>query len=95
MNTAQLDPPSHPVRSIHSKKIVSRIARIVAVSAALGIACAAGVATAAPAMAATPAPHGTAKTTAARSIPAHAHGGHDDWDDDDGDCIGLINLLCN
>ncbi|WP_158838991.1 MULTISPECIES: hypothetical protein [unclassified Streptomyces] len=54
----------------HPKKVVSRIPRVLAVSAAVGIACAAGVATATSAVAATPATHAVAKAT-----PAYGGGG--------------------
>jgi Spy/CpxP family protein refolding chaperone len=54
----------------HSKKTVSWIPRVFAVTAAVGIACAAGVATATSAVAATPATH-----VAAKAGPAYGHGG--------------------
>ncbi|MEU5712036.1 MULTISPECIES: hypothetical protein [Streptomyces] len=54
----------------HSKKAVSRIPRVFAVSAAVGIVCATGVATATSAVAATPAAHVVTKAT-----PAYGHGG--------------------
>ncbi|MEU5540089.1 hypothetical protein [Streptomyces sp. NPDC020362] len=98
MNTAQL---KHPKRPTHSMKTLSRIPRIVVVSAALGIACVAGAAPTASAVAATPHPHVATDATDARTIPAHAHGesgvhgrlgGQDDYGDD---CDGLIVLLCH
>lgn len=49
----------------HPKKVVSRIPRVFAVSAAVGIVCAAGVATATSAVAATPTTHVTSKTAPA------------------------------
>jgi len=99
MNTTQGTNPTRPGRA---NKIAFRLPRIFAVSAALGLACAAGVATAASAAAATPAAQLTAKTTAAERISAHGpglegvHRGHrgGGHDDDDGDCKGLIVLLC-
>ena len=95
MNTAQGNNPTRPGRA---NKIAFRLPRIFAVSAVLGIACAAGAATVTSAAAATPAVQLTAKTTAAERMSAPAHGasrGHvGGHDDDDGDCNGLIVLIC-
>ncbi|MEU6590985.1 hypothetical protein ABZ923_17490 [Streptomyces sp. NPDC046881] len=76
----------------HSKKIVSRIPRVFAVSVAVGIACAAGVATATSAVAATPATH--AVTKASPVYGGHGGGG----DGDEFQCgNGLLPILnfCN
>ncbi|MFF0083633.1 hypothetical protein ACFYR1_28550 [Streptomyces canus] len=72
-----------------SKKAVSRIPRVFAVTVAVGIACAAGVATATSAVAATPATHAVTK-----AAPAGGYGG----DGDDNQCgNGLLPILnfCN
>ncbi|WP_328782776.1 hypothetical protein OIE52_18885 [Streptomyces canus] len=73
-----------------SKKAVSRIPRVFAVTVAVGIACAAGVATATSAVAATPATHAVTKA-------APAHGGYG-GDGDEFQCgNGLLPILnfCN
>ena len=72
-----------------SKKAVSRIPRVFAVTVAVGIACAAGVATATSAVAATPATH--AATVAA------GRGGLGDGGDDMQCGNGLLPILifCN
>ncbi|GGU53266.1 hypothetical protein GCM10010211_17440 [Streptomyces albospinus] len=77
----------------HSKKTVSRI---FTVSAALGIALAAGSATATSAIAATPlASHVAVKAPAAQARAADGHGRHHGGGEgDEGDCKGLIVLLC-
>ncbi|WP_158013122.1 hypothetical protein [Streptomyces sp. Root369] len=72
-----------------SKKAVSRIPRVFAVTVAVGIACAAGVATATSAVAATPTTHAVTK-----AAPAGGYGG----DGDELQCgNGLLPILnfCN
>jgi Na+/H+ antiporter NhaD/arsenite permease-like protein len=72
-----------------SKKAVSRIPRVFAVTVAVGIACAAGVATATSAVAATPATHAVTK-----AAPAGGHGGGGD-DMQCGNGLLPILIFCN
>ncbi|WP_405525255.1 hypothetical protein OG426_19735 [Streptomyces canus] len=73
-----------------SKKAVSRIPRVFAVSVAVGIACAAGLATATSAVAATPATHAVTK-----AAPAGGHGGGDGEDFQCGNGLLPILNFCN